>query len=110
MQGKLHQNATETECAENAFGGGMSRRYRCPCCGYFTLEEEAGSFEICPVCYWENDPYMNTHETEGGGANVLSLLESRENYERIGAVEERFLGKVRTPMPWEVEDEITEDE
>ena len=26
----------------------------CPCCGYLTLDERGG-YEICPVCYWEDD-------------------------------------------------------
>ena len=29
-------------------------RYRCPCCGYFTLESRA-AYAICPVCFWEDD-------------------------------------------------------
>lgn len=26
----------------------------CPCCGYRTIKER-GWYEICPVCYWEDD-------------------------------------------------------
>ena len=30
--------------------------YTCPCCGYKTLEEcSPGTFEICPICFWEDD-------------------------------------------------------
>jgi hypothetical protein len=25
-------------------------RYPCPCCGYLVLDEEPGSYEICPIC------------------------------------------------------------
>ncbi|MBW4608570.1 MAG: hypothetical protein KME22_15515 [Hassallia sp. WJT32-NPBG1] len=28
--------------------------YHCPCCGYKTLSERGG-YEICPVCFWEDD-------------------------------------------------------
>jgi hypothetical protein len=28
--------------------------YRCPCCGYKTLET-AGAMGLCPVCWWEDD-------------------------------------------------------
>ena len=28
--------------------------HQCPCCDYYTLRGRAG-FEVCPVCYWEDD-------------------------------------------------------
>ena len=30
------------------------KKYKCPCCGYYTLEDEEGHFDICPVCFWED--------------------------------------------------------
>lgn len=27
---------------------------QCYCCGYFTIEER-GQYEICDVCFWEDD-------------------------------------------------------
>lgn len=37
-------------------------KYKCKCCGYYTLSEKPldhngypGTFEICPVCFWEDD-------------------------------------------------------
>jgi hypothetical protein len=30
------------------------KTYRCACCHYKTLFGRGG-FEICPVCYWEDD-------------------------------------------------------
>ena len=30
----------------------------CPCCGYETLGER-GAFEICGVCWWEDDGQDN---------------------------------------------------
>ncbi|MEH7657210.1 CPCC family cysteine-rich protein, partial [Bacillus velezensis] len=31
-------------------------KYTCPCCGYRTIEEEPpGTYEICNICYWEDD-------------------------------------------------------
>lgn len=26
----------------------------CPCCGYMTLDRR-GAYDICPVCFWEDD-------------------------------------------------------
>jgi hypothetical protein len=28
--------------------------FQCPCCGYMTLDER-GMFDICVVCFWEDD-------------------------------------------------------
>jgi hypothetical protein len=71
---------------------------KCPCCGYFTLEElRENSFETCPVCYWENDGVQLDDPNYGGGANTVSLNEARENYKMYGASEKRFLSFVRNP-------------
>ena len=78
--------------------------FQCPCCGYFTLKE-VGAYEICPVCFWEDDPSQESDPEMEGGANELSLLESRKNYAIYGACEERFQKRVRGPLPEEMEDE-----
>lgn len=50
----------------------------CPCCGFRTLaEEERGSFEICPVCGWEDDFVQYRDPDHRGGANPESLNEAR---------------------------------
>ena len=74
------------------------KKYRCPCCGYLTLESE-GCFEICPVCFWEDDGQGNNDAdvVRGGPNGCLSLTEARANYERYGAVERRFVRNVREP-------------
>ena len=80
------------------------KKFRCPCCGYYTLEE-VGKFEICPVCYWEDDPSQESDPLMEGGANELSLRECRRNFQTCGACEERFLKNVRKPLPEEMENE-----
>jgi hypothetical protein len=62
------------------------------------LDSEPGSFEICEVCFWEDDPVQLADPTYSGGANVPSLEEARANYERFEAMEERFSGDVRPPL------------
>ncbi|MFI5753623.1 CPCC family cysteine-rich protein [Streptomyces sp. NPDC051569] len=32
----------------------MSDSYPCPCCGHRVLDAMPGSYEICPVCFWED--------------------------------------------------------
>jgi hypothetical protein len=67
-------------------------KYKCPCCGYFTLSSESrDSYEICEVCFWEDDPVQFEDENYSGGANLPSLKVARENYIKYGAMEKRFV-------------------
>ena len=76
----------------------MQRRYPCRCCGYYTLDEEpVGSYEICPVCFWEDDPVQDRDPEFAGGANEPSLNEARRNFRELGACEARLLPYVRPP-------------
>ena len=61
----------------------------------------SGTFDICPVCYWEDDASQFLDSSLKGGANAVSLEEARGNFCRFGAVEERFVGLVRSPLPEE---------
>jgi hypothetical protein len=73
-------------------------RFPCACCGYFTLPEApSGTYFICPVCFWEDDPLQFDDSAYEGGANVISLDEARRNYAEFGASERRFLSLVRQP-------------
>ena len=51
----------------------------CPCCGsrVFTV---SGAYEICDVCGWEDDPVQSCDSEYAGGANKLSLAESRKQW------------------------------
>ena len=42
----------------------MKKRHKCKCCGYYTLigTEEDISWDICPVCFWENDVFEDNPE------------------------------------------------
>src|SRR5436305_8121773 len=62
------------------------RAYACPCCGFLTLEEPPpGTYEICPVCYWEDDPVQFDDPSYTGGANRVSLAQARQNFLDLGA-------------------------
>ncbi|HPE59546.1 MAG TPA: CPCC family cysteine-rich protein [Thiolinea sp.] len=83
----------------------MNMSYACPCCGYLTFDEEPpGTFEICPICGWEDDEAQFRDTTYDGGANVVSLEEARKNFITIGAINEESLGSVRRPLPEEIPD------
>lgn len=73
---------------------------QCPCCGYYTLSERGG-YDICQVCWWEDDDesevYGQPAPERPTGPNHVQLWETRENYLKFGASEERFKQYVRSP-------------
>ncbi len=79
------------------------RRYPCRCCGFLTLSDPSnGSYEICAVCFWEDDPVQNEDPAYAGGANHVSLYEAQRNYIELGTAEFRCLAHVRWPSIEEV--------
>lgn len=79
-------------------------KYKCPCCGFMTFDEEIGaSYDICPVCYWQDDSVdINANTEMISGANGMSLSEARSNFLLFGAVKEEFADIVREPLEDEV--------
>jgi Cysteine-rich CPCC len=77
----------------------QEKRYPCPCCGYLVHNEPPGSYDICPICFWEDDLWHVGYPLKGGGANHPSLLEGQQNYLTLGACEERLKPYVRLPLP-----------
>ncbi|MCT2585619.1 CPCC family cysteine-rich protein [Actinophytocola gossypii] len=69
--------------------------YPCPCCGYTTFGEPPGSYEICQVCFWEDDAVQLRWPDWSGGANKPSLIDAQRAYAEHGATEFRFTGLVR---------------
>jgi hypothetical protein len=61
----------------------IGARYNCPCCGYPTLDERGG-YQICQLCYWEDDGQDDPHADEiwGGPNKGYSLTRARENFKR----------------------------
>ena len=68
----------------------------CACCGYLVLEER-GIYDICPICFWEDDMVQIANPWFAGGANSPSLAQAQRTFLEIGAMEERFLKNVRPP-------------
>lgn len=79
----------------------MIRVYPCRCCGFLTLSDP-GVYEICPVCFWEDDPVQNEDSSFAGGANRVTLDEARRNFVEFGAAELGALKDVRSPSREEV--------
>ncbi|HEY1648104.1 MAG TPA: CPCC family cysteine-rich protein [Terracidiphilus sp.] len=73
-------------------------RFRCPCCGYKTLEAPA-ALALCPVCWWEDDGQEDKDASEVWLTvnGQLSLTQARAHYAACGAADPRFLPYVRKP-------------
>lgn len=76
---------------------GQPRSHPCPCCGYLVFAEAPGSYEICPICCWEDDLLQLRFPGRAGGANKVSLIDAQRNYLTFGAVERRLLEHTRLP-------------
>lgn len=95
---------------------------KCLCCGYFTIENRA-EFDICPVCFWEDDAYLvfdkesdsiralyyeaeNIEEEKlldipSGANHGLTLRQGKENYRKYGACEKDMQKYTRKPKKCE---------
>ncbi|NJM42346.1 MAG: hypothetical protein HC853_17215 [Anaerolineae bacterium] len=74
-----------------------------PCCRYKTLSGR-GHFDICPVCFWEDDG-QDDHDADvvrGGPNGSLSLTEAQANFRLFGASREQDIAYVRPPRPEEL--------
>jgi hypothetical protein len=69
----------------------------CLCCGYKTIEGYETNFgftippntyDICEICYWQDDPVDYAHPDEPWGPNRVSLKQAQRNFLALGAVEE----------------------
>ena len=72
--------------------------YACVCCGFPTLTASPpGTFEICPICYWEDDDAQYRDPQYDGGANSVSLAQAQHNFTKFGAISEEHRQHVRPP-------------
>ncbi|GHA65671.1 membrane protein [Formosimonas limnophila] len=75
----------------------MKQKFPCPCCGYLVWDYPDGTFEICDICLWQDDPIQKNEPNYSGGANDVSLNKAKENFKKYGVCEERFIGAGRRP-------------
>ena len=79
------------------------KSYPCPCCGFLTMTGPIrDTFDICPICGWEDDDVQYNDPDFSGGANKESLNQARENYGKFGAKNKRSLSGVRSSSPNEI--------
>jgi Cysteine-rich CPCC len=77
----------------------IEKIYRCPCCKFKTLHGRAG-FELCPVC-WSEDDGQDDHDADqvrGGPNGTIGLTQARSNFLSCGACDPTFVGRTRKPQ------------
>jgi hypothetical protein len=97
-------SSERTDYFVNMFGApGEGVFYHCPCCGYPTLCTR-GSFDVCAVCYWEDDG-QDGHDKDrvrGSPNGILSLTMAIANFALLGACERGMVANVRPPTDEEI--------
>ena len=68
----------------------------CPCCGSLTLGSH-GNYEICPVCFWEDD--FTVDPLDDLNPNNMCLFDARANLAAWGAVNPELVHWTRPPHP-----------
>ena len=58
---------------------------------------EYGAPYICPVCFWENDPFIASDNEPSDSNHGITLKEAKFNFSKFGACEKEMLCHVRPP-------------
>ncbi len=63
----------------------------CKCCGANCIQE-SGNYEICSICFWEDDGISD--ENTYSNVNHLTLKEAKANYRKFKACSIEFVNHV----------------
>jgi len=66
---------------------------QCPCCDYFSLGSRA-EYEICEICFWEDDGIDLDDLDRYSGPNHITLRDARDNFRRFSACDNRAVAHV----------------
>ena len=58
---------------------------------------------ICPVCFWENDPFITSDNEPSNSNHGITLKEAKSNFLQFGACVKEMLRYVRPPRDDEKE-------
>ncbi|MGE6228456.1 CPCC family cysteine-rich protein [Paenibacillus chitinolyticus] len=68
--------------------GFQEELFACPCCEFKTLPVK-GEYDICPVCFWEDDGA--TDPAFYSSPNHMTLTQAQKNFSKFGAMSESAL-------------------
>lgn len=73
--------------------------YQCPCCHFYTLPVPADCAlaHICPVCFWENDVFIQSEDEPSDENGGMTLREGQRNFRAFGACQRDLVKYVRPP-------------
>ena len=66
---------------------------QCPCCDYFTLGKRE-EYEICPICFWEDDGVNFDKLDDYSSPNHKTLRQGREDFIKYGACDSTMVKNV----------------
>lgn len=82
----------------------MCEKVTCFVCGYRTLEARC-DWDICPICFWEDDVLLKDDNDRSSPANRgMSLAEAQANFMILRASSKDRVPKVRAPGPGDERD------
>jgi len=82
-------------------------KYHCPCCGYYTFKEPVeGNYDVCDVCFWQDDLEQKKDLSLVIGANDMCLNTALKNYLSIGAVDAEKVKYIRGAFEEEIPEGI----
>lgn len=79
------------------------KKHACVVCGHRTLEER-GDWEICPVCFWEDDVLVEGVDKSSPANGGMMVSTAQANFVRYGAISPDLVGKTRPPHVGEEKD------
>ena len=90
----------DLRCAETWRKGDYPRPATCPCCKFPTLNDNGG-FEICVICWWEDDGQtdQDADEVRGVPNSHYSLTQAQKNFANHGHMYDQDQGIQAVEQP-----------
>jgi Cysteine-rich CPCC len=74
-------------------------KFQCPCCDFFTLAARA-DWDICLICFWEDDGNDIDRPDSVSSCNYMTLREGRRNFLKVGACDLKMVPNVLPRSEW----------